>query len=734
MATTAHPHQAFATPRKQSQAQATGTAPLPGTFLPPAQGSSREATPGELPISSIARTSAPAAVQSSMTGNAATAASAEKPNSDVFKSTYSGVALLEMVCRGVSVMRRVSDSALNATQILKVAGIDKAKRTKILEREILTGPHEKVQGGYGRYQGTWISYAIGLDLCERYGVRARLSPLLDFDMQSANLTATPTKREHHTITGQSSYQTPNGRAGQSRQGSLHIDKKLKTPLHSSPLVSAFPTLQEPLQDIQSTETTIHVPEPKQIPLIDASEPMREEDMTPLPPLSPDTTEQFDRSRDMLTQIFLETDPTRSPDSLLDIGFDIEVDVPIDELGHTALHWASALARLPLVQALLARGADPRRGNAASETALFRAVMVTNNLDQETFRSLLDCLAPSIFMRDGHKRTLLHHIALTSGIKGRSAASLYYLETLLEWIVRDGASICARHGLDLPRFQRQLLDARDRNGDTALNIAARLGNKMIVQVLLDVQADPYVPNHAGLRPVDSGALPVGLATRDASAMSLLPSQDDKAPLIPETVVRQSNVVVEEMTQLLVGLKEEFEQEMHAKDALLVNTQATLRQTQQALASLRQQVEGVKGQQGSLEEMRQRTANYGRALQSPDFAPHQTHEADGVAPVQEACMPDEAYDAIKEKDLLRMQRHVRAYQQNNAALDALGRDSLSRSSELEAKCRRVIALCTNVSVEDVDALLGKLLMAVQSDGPTSEVDLNRLAGFLKTVNEM
>ena len=59
------------------------------------------------------------------------------------------------MCKGVAVMRRRSDSWLNATQILKVAGIDKGRRTKILEKEILPGKHEIVQGGYGKYQGTW---------------------------------------------------------------------------------------------------------------------------------------------------------------------------------------------------------------------------------------------------------------------------------------------------------------------------------------------------------------------------------------------------------------------------------------------------------------------------------------------------------------------------------------------------------------------------------------------------
>ena len=54
-------------------------------------------------------------------------------------------------------MRRRTDSFVNATQILKVAGVDKGRRTKILEKEILPGKHEIVQGGYGKYQGTWYN-------------------------------------------------------------------------------------------------------------------------------------------------------------------------------------------------------------------------------------------------------------------------------------------------------------------------------------------------------------------------------------------------------------------------------------------------------------------------------------------------------------------------------------------------------------------------------------------------
>lgn len=62
-------------------------------------------------------------------------------------------ARVQMPCQGVAVMRRKSDGWLNATQILKVAGFDKPQRTRVLEREVQKGVHEKVQGGYGKYQG-----------------------------------------------------------------------------------------------------------------------------------------------------------------------------------------------------------------------------------------------------------------------------------------------------------------------------------------------------------------------------------------------------------------------------------------------------------------------------------------------------------------------------------------------------------------------------------------------------
>ena len=67
------------------------------------------------------------------------------------------VPVYEFNVEGNHVMRRRADHWINATHILKVAGYDKPARTRILEREVQKGQHEKVQGGYGKYQGMSLS-------------------------------------------------------------------------------------------------------------------------------------------------------------------------------------------------------------------------------------------------------------------------------------------------------------------------------------------------------------------------------------------------------------------------------------------------------------------------------------------------------------------------------------------------------------------------------------------------
>ncbi|KIK48277.1 hypothetical protein CY34DRAFT_798378 [Suillus luteus UH-Slu-Lm8-n1] len=116
----------------------------------------------------------------------------QSPQVKIYNAVYSSVQVYECMVRGIAVMRRRGDSFVNATQILKVAGIEKGRRTKILEKEILPGKHEIVQGGYGKYQGTWIPLERGRDIAAQYGVAPLLAPLFDFTPSTNTLGSLPT--------------------------------------------------------------------------------------------------------------------------------------------------------------------------------------------------------------------------------------------------------------------------------------------------------------------------------------------------------------------------------------------------------------------------------------------------------------------------------------------------------------------------------------------------------------
>ena len=572
---------------------------------------------------------------------------------DKYKAVYSGVSVYEMEVNEIIVMRRRLDSWLNATQILKVAGIDKGKRTKVLEKEILAGEHEKVQGGYGKYQGTWINYARGVEFCRQYGVEEILRPLLEYDMGQDGLTTaghgnidTPTKEQamaaqrkrnmlsvgiDQRLPAQSSNGTffknisktaanavsaiskarldspgprpasVNRRPMSSRPPSQHmmgsqesayqgssqqslqsvrsensfgpnsqIDPALKAqsiPYYlevnnqsqnseaseEPPRKRARPSSQDPLtyHPSGSFDTSMRAFTPTdasqsfiyQLPrdsLRRDSQLGMDVTMLGLPPLPQPTSKLDMEKQQLLTSLFLDeskTDISKNP-ALMKLSGD-DLDIPIDATAHTALHWAATLARTSLLRMLISKGASIFRTNGGGETALIRAALTTNNLDQGSFPELLELLGPTIEIRDGRGRTVLHHIAVSSAIKGRGPACRYYLESLLEFVVRQGSPSSSQqnsfiNGADasgqpmksigLARFMSEIVNAVDMSGDTALNLAARVGNKSIIQQLLEVGANPGIPNRGGLKPLDFGVGDPETTEVPASSHASKPEKD------------------------------------------------------------------------------------------------------------------------------------------------------------------------------------------------------------------
>jgi len=512
-----------------------------------------------------------------------------------------------MEVNSVAVMRRQNDSWLNSTQILKVAGVDKGRRTKILEKEIQTGEHEKVQGGYGKYQGTWIPFERGVEVCRQYGVEEVLHKLLTHNMRQDGCPSTdidtPTKEQAmaaqrkrmynasaetrtNGVAGtffknisstasqavaaiskarfdspaprnrngnmrapsfnrQSSMQSMDDFPGNSQQSfasdyaqnadsaystqnshSQHINGEGSEPPRKRPRIAMTPSDSFGYgnsMDMYAGTFPGSPTEPNESFIysqagVNADSPSND-GFGPLRPLPFEVSPEAEHKRSMLMGLFM--DPSagdHSKHEMLRSLTPLELDMPIDTQSHTALHWAATLSRMPLLRTLIGAGANPFRVNASGETPLMRACVVTNSMDLNSFPELLDVLGGTIDVRDDKGRTVLHHIAVTSAVKGRNIASRYYLESLLEWVVRQGsapssqnppgtngtvAPLSAPAKMGIGRFMSEIVNAQDHCGDTALNIAARIGNRSIISQLLEVGADPNIANRAGLRPVDFG---------------------------------------------------------------------------------------------------------------------------------------------------------------------------------------------------------------------------------------
>lgn len=773
-----------------------------------------------------------------------------------------------MEVNNVAVMRRRNDSWLNATQILKVAGVDKGKRTKILEKEIqATGHHEKVQGGYGKYQGTWVSFERGLEVCRQYGVEELLRPLLTYDMGQDGGVAgrgdliTPTKEQAMAAMRKRMYNAgaenrSSGIAGpffksisstashavaamsKARYESPGVKNRNGVPRAPSfsrqPSMSQnpdeFPNSQQSyvsdygqaIDSAYSTQTNQHVNEPEPprkrqrvaMTPVDSfafngnaeayahafpaspTEPNESfvyaqagvnephDGFSPLPPLPYELSPDADHRKSLLLSLFL--DSNSSEQAKLDIIKSLsprELDMPIDNHSHTVLHWAAALSRLQLLRALITAGASPFRINASGHTALMRAVTVTNSMELTSFPDLLDVLGGTLEIRDNKGRTVLHHIAVTSAVKGRNAASRYYLESLLEWIVRQGSSVpssqqipssqqtgangsnppassqqAAYPKMGLARFMAEIVNAQDNAGDTALNIAAKNGNRSVISQLLEVGADNKIANRSGLCPLDFGVgadtAPENGINGDAMVMhdgvpgnsqrgkesrdEMIHCESFFSPLFYFALVSQTLLLTfysffpwAAISHLLDQTAGDFQTELRTKQSTLDALHATIRSTSTHLADARKQLETLQEAVRKQQLARQQIVNLSHAREDEQarFDPRLKGAEAVVAWEAELGAALEGSGEFAAANVLGAR--IKAVAGRDEVTRKMVAALKGRSREVEMKYRRVVALCTAVPEGEIDSVIEGLLRAVESE--RGELEIGRVRKFLGGVED-
>lgn len=149
------------------------------------------------------------------------------------------------------------------------------------------------------------------------------------------------------------------------------------------------------------------------------------------------------------------------------------DRPIDNQGHTALHWASAMGDIELVKFFMDCRATGMARNERGETPLIRAVLFTNNFEKQTMPDLVRKLADSLEARDNHGATVLHHIAMTTNSSSKKQCARYYLDIVLNKMAEK---------LPNPSDFARLINQQDVHGDTALHIVAKHNVKKCIRAL------------------------------------------------------------------------------------------------------------------------------------------------------------------------------------------------------------------------------------------------------------
>lgn len=165
---------------------------------------------------------------------------------------------------------------------------------------------------------------------------------------------------------------------------------------------------------------------------------------------------------------------------------INLDRPIDDKGHTALHWAAAMGDLTVVKTLIGRNASLDCLSRNGETPLIRAVIFTNCFDKKTMERLAGWLIPTVGFTDWFGSTVFHHIASSTSSKSKYACARYYLDAVLNKM----AEVLS------PVEIEKILNIQDRNGDTAITIAARNGARKCVRSLIGRNAAVDIANDMG----------------------------------------------------------------------------------------------------------------------------------------------------------------------------------------------------------------------------------------------
>ncbi|KAA8564885.1 hypothetical protein MFRU_008g02710 [Monilinia fructicola] len=412
-----------------------------------------------------------------------------KTGPGIYSATYSNVPVYEYLF-GESlkehVMRRRHDDWINATHILKAAGFDKPARTRILEREVQKEEHEKIQGGYGKYQGTWVPLEKGQALAQRNNIYEKLRAI--FEYTPGELSPPPAPKH---ATNKPKVKKP----AVPKWGAMPIQQAAVARQVEENYDNIHPQLndEESVADDVTVASASYIAEDDRF---DLSQPptghrkrkrdREREDVQQDDPVDIRAQAHLMWADELLDYFMAPPTDANSMDRRPEPPINFEPDFIIDTDGHTGLHWAASIGDLDILKQLKRFGANLVCRNSRQETPLIRSVLFTNSYDKQNFPLIVRELIHTAHEVDSCGATVLHHAAATTNMKQKFRCAQYYLDVLLEKLIE-----CFH-----PDEVQRLLDARDINGNTAIHIAAKNKARKCVRALMGRGAATDIPNDMG----------------------------------------------------------------------------------------------------------------------------------------------------------------------------------------------------------------------------------------------
>ncbi|KAJ0344136.1 hypothetical protein COL154_006356 [Colletotrichum chrysophilum] len=650
----------------------------------------------------------------------------------IYSATYSGIPVYEFQFGDdlkEHVMRRRQDDWINATHILKAAGFDKPARTRILEREVQKEKHEKIQGGYGKYQGTWIPLDKGVALAQRNNIFDRLRPI--FEYVPGDQSPPPAPRHTSKPKAPKKPAVPKWPSASFQQ-----QQQPPPPTANSSMQGATqPEEFEAIDGLMNEDDT-----PDNLTVASASY-MAEDDRFDM---SHHSTGHRKRKREEAIQDMTQQQHSLYGDELLDYFLLSRNEKPayrpepppnfqpnwiIDSEEHTALHWASAMGDLDVIKQLRRFGASLSVQNVRGETPFMRSVHFTNCYEKQTFPQVMKELFDTVDARDHSGCTVIHHAAvMKNGRVVSHSCSRYYLDNILNKLQETHE----------PAYVQQIIDAQDNEGNTALHLAAQRNAKKCIRALLGRQASANIPNHEGVRAEDL------IAQLNASKKDRGP-QRSSSPFAPDSQRHVSfrdampeklsskklaltsfnseaaNTVQARITPLIMekfqDLAGSYDEEIREKDTaekearrILSNTQAELNAVRQQMAELEAQLEA---DDGAAQIMSEATlANH----QVMSLITHQNRLHVQQAVDQEISMLNGDVDEATYDDRLSLARQLQAMlsEQRQSESDYVEALSMVGTGENIDKYRRLLRKCLDpADAENLDANLDNLIGVMEED---------------------